>query len=357
MRLRSILGEALRDVRSGAAGTAVAAAVFAALVGGLLVAGAWQRSSDVRAAEDFVSAGAATLVERADGRVDGSTCAHLTERPDVRAAAAIRRTDAALVPAATPRSPVPVLEVSEGFGEVLGVDTAAQQSLGVLLPRELASTLRVSTGKDLAAIDGAVPVRAVYDDPDDGRVSALSWAALSTVPLDDRAFDECWATIWPEDDESVGALAATVLPGNGEGDPPSLRQLNSTLGSSFSTSGSVLVTAAGPIAAAIAVVVGCSVVLRRRLALASDRHVGVGRGAQLIGQLVQAVVWILPASVVIVLGALVVTLPLGAGDRWPVLVEVIVRTTSAGGAALGGVAIGTWVVRERALLRYFKERA
>lgn len=359
MRLRSIVDEASRDVRSGAGATAAAAAVFVLLVGGLLVAAAGQRAADVRQAERFVAAGAATSIERSDGRIDGRSCSRLVELPNVVAAGAVRRTEAELVPAVTPRSPVPLFEVSPGFERVLGVAPGRSGSPGVLLPRGLAGALGVGAGEDLATADAPVPVAAVYDHPEDGRVSPLSWAAVGVAPLDGRPFDECWATIWPEDEASVAALSATLLPKVGDGEPPTLRQLNGTFGGTFSATrraDGVVPSSVGSFAAAVAAVLGCTIVLRRRLALASDRHVGVTRSAQLATQLAQGVTWILPGAVVIVLATLLVTGPLSAGDRWPIIAEVVVRTAAAAAAALGGITVGVSCVRERSLLRYFKER-
>lgn len=354
MRLREVVVESWRDVASGAAPIAALAGVFAVVAGGPAVWSATERTVVVNEAHDYVAAGAATSVQRAPGNVDGQACARLTEFPNVRAAGAVRALDEPFTPSTTPQTPVPAFESTRDFAAVLGI--APPMAAGVILPNGVASVLGVSVGSAVHTADGSTDVLGVYAFPDDGRDATLAYAAVGSAPADDGRFDECWATIWPADTSAVAALGRTVVPGGQDDDQTTLAQLNATLRRAFiarSTLPEFIDDAAGVV---LACAVGIVSVVRRRLPLASDRHVGVGLSAQAASIALQTALWsVCGATLTLAVGAVVVA-PLDVGDRNPILVALCTALGAAVSGAMSGAMIGTLTVRERLLFRYFKQR-
>jgi hypothetical protein len=356
--LREAVREAWRDVVSGVgrAGTCalVLAVLLVAVVGTRVVAVV----EDVRAAATWVASGAATAVEQADGRVDGRACTALGEVDGVLGAGALRRLEEGTTVLALPGTAVPTYEASPSIAGVLAIDGGAGSS-GVWVSAEVAEELGVSAGATLATSDGPVPVAGVYAWPDDGRDPDLAYALVAPVPVDDEPFDQCQATVWPQD-PSVGALLrGTVLPSAGEQDEsrPTSGQLNPRLGVTFMSDGradAVLLAAAA--AGASGLVVGAVAVFRRRLSLASDRHVGVPVAHQVVGAVAQHAVWGVVAAMVTVAVAAVLCRGLPTGDAGPVVTEVVVLAGLAVVGAVLGAAAGVLSVRERALHRYFRSR-
>ncbi len=358
MRLREAVREAWRDVDSGAgrAGTCaiVLAVLLVAVVGTRVVAVV----DDVRDAATWVASGAATTVEQADGRIDGRACTALGEVHGMLGAGALRRLEDGTTVLALPGTAVPTYEASPSIAGVLAIEGAAGSS-GVWVSEEVAEELGVSAGATLATSDGPAPVAGVYAWPDDGRDPDLAYALVVPVPVGEEPFDQCQVTVWPQD-ASIGALLrATVLPSTGEQDEsrPTSGQLNPRLGVTFASDGgtdAVLLAAAA--AGTSGLVVGAAAVFRRRLSLASDRHVGVPMPHQVLGALVQHAVWGAVAAAVAVAAAAVLCRGLPIEDAGPVVTEAVVLAGLGVVGAVLGAAAGVVSVRERALHRYFRTR-
>lgn len=364
MRVQESVREGWRDVVSGAAAAGVFAVVFGVLLGGIVGVRAAGVAAEVRRAHTFVASGAATTVVQAAGRIDGRACDALVAIPDVRAAGALRDVEDGPVPSALPRSVLPTYEITRGFPTLLtrtgtGADDVTVGRAGVLASNELADELGLRPGEMFATTSGSTPVDSVYAYPDDGRDPDVEYALLAPAIDDGRPFDACWATIWPEDESAVTAVRRTVLPSTGaEGeDRVTTGQLNPRLGRSFAAGSdwpdqrgtSVLALAAG-------VVVGWVALVRRRLSVASDRHVGVRVEAQVVAMVVQHLTWALVGAAAV--GAAVVVLVRGlvVADALPIVVEASGSVLlGAVGAVVGG-ALGLVAVRERALHRYFRTR-
>jgi hypothetical protein len=357
MRAGEVVREAVRDIASGAAAGIVFAVVFAVLVGGTAVALSADRVDEVRAARRWVDAGAATLVERADGRIDGAACDALAQIGSVRASGAVRQVADRLVAASLPRSAVPTSAMSPGFGRMLDI-AGRSDGAGILASADVARRLGVSVGDAVTTPTGATRVIGVYRYPDDGRDQELSYAVLEPDPQRSGLYDECWATVWPDDTTVGPALARTVLHGTGGEDDarPTLTQLNPTLGTHFVAHRSIPQVAGGTGAAAFGLVIGAAFVLRRRLALASDRHIGVGIIAQLGAQLVQAATWAsvgVATAVPVILGFVH---PLPSADATPVVLGALRALVCGWCGVVAGVVIAVSIVRERSLFRYFRQR-
>ncbi|MBT2502750.1 hypothetical protein [Curtobacterium sp. ISL-83] len=357
MRLTEVVREAWRDLASGAARAVTNAVVLAVLLG--VCAGGWTLAvaTDVRSAADYVASGAATLVQQAEGRIDASACAALSASDGVVASGALRRVPVGAVPAALAGSSLPTYEVSAGFLDVLST-RGRSGVVGVVPSRQLADELGVDPGDRIPLLGGpAVPVAAVYEYPDDGRDPDLEYALLAPTAAG-GPFDACWATVWPEREDAVQLLRRTVLPTSGAEDEarPTVEQLNPRAGTAFVPTNRsppwVPVGAAGLAGASVGIVA----VLRRRLSLASDLHVGVPRRAQVLGVVLAHLVWASVAAV----GALgIAVLPvrgLSDADAVPIVVRALVIVVAGVVGALLGGAVTASGIRERSLHRYFRAR-
>lgn len=363
MRAREAVREGWRDVVVGAAGAAVFAVVFAVVLGAVVGLRVAAVAGTVRGAHEFVAAGAATTVVQADGRIDGRACDALVALPSVQAAGALRVVGDGTVPSALPRTALPTYDITPGFPALLALDTAGHgprsDGPGVLASVDVADELGLRAGATLATASGDTSLTSVYAFPDDGRDPDLAYALLSPGLDDGRPFDACWATIWPEDDSAVAAARRTVLPASGaEGEERvTTGQLNPRLGTTFVPGAAALdFRATAALALSLGVAVGWVALVRRRLAVASDRHVGVAIGAQILGMVAQHLTWALVGAVAVGATAVLLVRGFSAPDAVPVLVEAV-GSIGLGvvGAVLGG-ALGLLTIRERSMHRYFRTR-
>ncbi|NRD26935.1 hypothetical protein [Frigoribacterium sp. VKM Ac-2836] len=357
MKAREIAREAVRDVVSGTTMTLLWVALFVLAVGGVAASQAVSLRSAVDEADRWTSSGAATLVESAEGRIDGHACDSLVALPTVRAAGAIRSSPTDLVAAALPRAGVPTHVTTPGFAALLSLDGTAD-GLGPVVSDEAARAVGLTGPGLLATPGGTVPVQGVFRYPDDGRDPSLAYSALSVTQVDDGPFDACWATSWPADDEAVAALGRTLLPDSGAETSahPTLGQLNSTLGSTFRP-GPVALGGWGPaVASGLGLALGAASTWRRRSSLASDRHIGVSVLAQAGSQLVQAAVWTTAATLWTAALVLTVTAGLRPGDAVPIDLDAA-RTVALGVVGvIIGLVLGVASIREASLLRYVRDR-
>jgi hypothetical protein len=367
MRMTEVWREAWRDVTSGASWAATTAVVLAVLLGGVVGLRAAAVADDVRSAAVFVASGAATTVQRAEGRIDGQVCDALSDSEGIVASGAFRRLDDGTVPAALPGSAIPTYEVTAGVRGLLG-DAAGDEAAGsagvagaagVIVSPTVQRTLGLAPGDRLVTADGpGAAVAGVYDYPDDGRDPDLEYAVLAPAVDDGTPFDACWATVWPQRDDTVSMLRRTVLPASGaEGeDRPTAGQLNPTLGAVFAPAARQPVLVPFGAAALVGLTIGGAAVARRRLAMASDRHVGVPRSAQVVGVVLQHLVWASVGAVVATSVAVVSVRGLDVDDALPIVREAIaIASLGLVGVLLGG-ALAAAAVRERALHRSFRSR-
>ncbi|QNE36951.1 hypothetical protein [Leifsonia shinshuensis] len=303
--------------------------------------------------EAFVRSGASISVLTAVGRVDAARCDRLAEVPGVSAAGALRSTSRQLAPVVLQRSPIPVSEVSPGFSGVIGAIT---HSDGVLVGPEVVDALGLGAADALATTTGVVRVGGGYRYPDDGRRPGLSYAALAPV-LAAQAFDECWIDVRPAQ-EMTSALLSTLLLLGDEHDPPTIAQLNPTMGATFdgpALFAERITRGAGPCAALAGLILGFSGVRSRRLEFASALHTGASHGDLCSIVTAETVAWgvvttMLTVPVVVLLRT---SFDGGGGTSLALSMSVMCAVWLAG---LAGALSGAVAIRERHLFRYFKER-
>lgn len=355
MRFREALREGWRDVVSGAGQPVIFGLLYFALIGGLVLAAALSTAGTVRDARAYVESGAATYVMKATARIDGRACDTMSSLNNVVAAGALREKTEGVASARLPQTPISLFAVTGGFADLVQ-STGDTRNSGLTLSVDVAEMLGLHAGDRMETTRGSTNVASVFDYPDDGRDPLLAFAAIEAVADDGTAFDQCWALIWPQDENAVASLGRTVMSGSAEGaDRPVLQQLNQTHGARFAVMTAFDHRAAGPLVVAVAGLLGFAFVLRRRLALASDRHVGVGRLAQVLSQTVQVLLWTIVGSAAAV-AAVLVAVRLADDDRLPILQQSLALVGAGGGAAVASCAIAVCLIRHSALFRYFKHR-
>lgn len=357
MQLREVAREALRDITSGAGRAGSLAMLFAVLLSSTAPLRTIELIADVRSANEFVASGAATTVQTADGRIDGRICDSLTTIPAVRAAGALRRLTDGTTPSVLPGTSIPTFAVTRGLLDVLGVQ-GTRGTAGVVVPDAVADDLGVGVGSELRATGASTWITGTYTYPDDGRDPDLEYALLEPAVDDGSAFDACWVTVWPTDDEVLPALRGTVLPSTGTDEEarPTVGQLNPRLGTTYTRRSAETNWVALSLAAIAGLTVGAAAVIRRRLSIASDRHIGVPMSAQMLGVALQHTIWASVGAAIGVAVSLVLLRAVVTSDAVPIATEALsICVVGSACSVIGGI-IGVSGVRERALHRYFRQR-
>jgi hypothetical protein len=352
MRTSSVVSEAWRNLRSGTGRAATLATALACT--GLVLGVTDARSVHRLAAQayDFRARGADTWVTDAPGRVDGASCERLSEIEGVVGAGAMRDGEEPIAFASTPRSDTALVDITAGLLDVLGAGPV--RSGGLVVSRDLAAryALGPGDGMDLVGLDSTVA--ATFPYPADGRRPGLEDAALGVVPAE-GTFDECWIEVWPTD-EATTSLTRIALEANGTGEVRTM-QLNPTVGTGFD--GATLFrsrsTRSVPaVAGLVGLALGYLSVRLRRLELASARHLGVGATPQLAQLLVESAAWAAAGAVCAAALALGALRSEDASDVASFALRPIVAL--AAGAVCGGGLGALVAVRERHIVRFFKER-
>ena len=355
MRIRSILAEAILNVRSGATAAWMFAIALASTLGGLGAADAVSVAAIEQGAQQFQRSGGSTLIYSAPGRIDGAACDSLADVRGVRAAGAMK-TATKLAPATLAGSLIPAFTVSARFGGFTALGGLVAHS-GVLISREVSETLGIVGGERIALVDGELDVGGVYASPADGRRPGYGYAVLIPAPSN-QLFDQCWVEAWPQNDDIDRLLSLTVVSGKSVDETaPSLQQLNSSGGLRF---GGALrfderISRFAPhTGLVLAGVLGFLSVRRRRLQLASSRHAGVSGAALFLQTTTETLIWTV-AGAIVVWAALVL-----ASVWWPAASDAgasaALRVVASSGATVLGSAFATVTAREPHLFRYFKQR-
>lgn len=357
MRFCSLCREAGRNIATGTARFAVLSALLGVALGALVFIDGMTTSGLIASAERFRSSGAATETLVAEGSVDGEACEAVSKLPGVTASGALRASASKITIATLPDAPVPLYEVSPGFAGI--VTDRTDLPGGVLAPAELAETLGVSAGDVVASDAGPMPIAAVYDYPSDGRRAGFGYAILA-VTNQAGEYDECWAQAWPQLPNLRALLLAAVIPSDGADErKPQVSQLNSSLGALFEGSAAFaerLTRLATPAAAAVAAGLGLVSVRSRRLQHVSALHAGVTRIDLFALNLLEGGAWAASAGAIGMGIVVAVAATVGPDDRVAVFQSLAGIPLAGVAGALVGVAVGTGVMSERQLFRYFKDR-
>ncbi len=353
-----IAREAWRNVLCGTSRTGIVAAVLVVVAVGFQLADLLTVRGITDRVDAFRAAGADVLVYSSVGGIDPRRCELLAAQPTVIAAGAVRR-DPDRFAAVLPASSIPTYAVTPGFPGVL-LGTAGDPGPGVVVSRDLADALGLTSADTLQLVDATAPVAAVYDYPQDGRATGFGYAMLA--PTRDLApFDACWVREWPLTESTAMLLrgVGTTSAGTADAPSPELTQLNTSQGRHLDAEGLFATRAtrwAPLLALVVAAGVGFASTRLRRLEIASGRHLGVSMSAQVLGSLLESAAWAAPVALAAALSAAAVAAGGHAGDVVATLgLGALAPLATIVGGVVGG-AVATATVRERQLLRYLKER-
>jgi hypothetical protein len=306
---------------------------------------------DVR---EFQAAAANVYKLPSNGQVDGRGCDALWGTSTIQASGAMREMAPITVEEA-PLVPMTAYEVSLGFGAIIGIEN--QQLGGVWMEAGLAQLLGIGPGGALTTKNGPLPVAAVYDWPNDGRDIRFGFAILVPVAAD-RLFDECWIRAWPLVDENEKLLRSTLVV-TSESYPVLIGQVNRNFGVSMDANQLYVeritwhIIWVGPLVLAL---IGFVATWRRRLEYSAALHAGQGRGAFMLGVVIETGVWVIFGTVLALMVSLVVIRVIGLNETWPVwLSGAIVAWWVVVGALLGAVGAAV-MIREKGLFQFFKTR-
>ncbi|MDI6099428.1 hypothetical protein QLQ12_12570 [Actinoplanes sp. NEAU-A12] len=355
MRLRSILSEAGRNLRTGTTRALSFGVLLAAINAGLAIADTRSIVDIEQRAAGFVAAGASVRKMVAKQSTDPAACERLGEVQGIRSAGALRETDA-IVLSTMRSSAIPAYAVSPGFLHILG--GTADAPAGVWISTELAGTLAVQPGHSMATTVGSLTVAGVFDYPDDGRDSRLAYAVLLPEPAAGD-FDECWADVWPLSDSRKALLHAALKVDTASTDPVETGQLNTRLGTVFDSLGQFDTRPTRfvvPGCALAGLLLGYAAIRLRRLEIAGALHLGQSRRALLATLALETAAWGVLAFLLSA-GALFAAVRwMNAADAVDIYLIDIRGPAAAAASALIGAVLATFRIRERHLFAYFKDR-
>lgn len=357
MRLTALLREAGRNIITGTTRFTLFATILTLTLTGFTVADATLIIQQIAAADHYRTAGGATQILTATGRIDPAACADLTQIPGVTAAGALRQSERKVTIATLPDAPVPTYEVTPGFPNVLGATRAV--AAGAVASADVAHALGVTPGDILATDRGPLKISSTYNYPADGRRPGFGYALLA-VTTDQSPYDECWVTAFPEITNLRALLFTTMQAGEPtSSDKPQLSQLNPSLGASFNGYGafsSRITGSAAPVALIISTLIGFIAVRIRRLQLASALHAGIPRGDVVAFILLETAGWSAAAAAITVAAATWATSWAPAANASALAQTLVtIPLTGFAGALIGALA-ATLATQERHLFNYFKDR-
>lgn len=369
MKLKSILSEVLRNIGSG---TAHACAMFLAVfIAGTLLGG-YEAMSVVGIENEVVTrigAYADTQTVLGSGDViDGVVCDRLADgggtdvgadgRPSYSGA---MRIGSPVILKSTPGKEIASYEVSPGM---IGMLTAGNVSTvvdvsGIWVSTDVARNFGLAADSMLETTAGKVRVAGVFDWPNDGRDTRFAYAILVPVAASGAPFSECWAKQWPANVTTEKLLYSTVISdGSGKG-TAGVMALNKGYDAHYSAQRSYHSRSTRWIpylGLILGLMIGAIAVRRRRLEYAGALHSGQSKGAQLLGMVLETLVW----GGLGTIGAcsLLTTYCVRASySDYPAVLYGAVRAPLAifAGAMLTTALTGL-TIRESQLFRYFKRR-
>lgn len=360
MKFTTVLSEAWRNTISG---TACFMAVLSALAV-LAAAGAvaeFKTSSDIlNQAAQYQASGGNVLILNAKDGIDGKSCEQLSSLNSVQASGATRDT-VALVVSALPDTQIPSYEVTSGFSKVLQSkrDKTVQ---GLVVSKELATTLNLSIGNKLSLKDGRQSlIKGIYEYPDDGRTPGYSYAALEETPAQ-GTFDACWVSMWPQSSQVQDAIWSALTPSakSDSDNSITISQLNSTQSETFdgrSLYRSRFTAYLPAIFACVGLLLGSVFIWSRRLEIASALHCGVRKSAVVLQTCFEVVIAIslsvcLVLPIVYILGLSLIA----AADFRNVFIAALQPACTLWAACLLGEVVMAVSIQEKHLFTYFKER-
>lgn len=366
MKNSALLREIWRDIRSGTAWTVIFSFLSSIILMGLAVADLTFLSRLNNQATYLRNSMASVTVLEAPGHINPNACLALTRYEGVKSVVAIRSAQSPLTPSALPSTPIRTFEATGDIPSMLRMSTsrlAPSQTLpdrsGVYLVEGVADTLGQKPGDSLELTTASTKVIGVFPwKEDDGRRPGFAYSLFAPVPPS-GAFDECWVDIWPMTPAFEPLIRSTASANHKTNENPKLYPFNSSFGTSFD--GNALfhnrLSAWAPWGVVVAgVALGWVSVWRRRLEISSDIHAGVAKRDLFAKLGAESAAWIF--------SSIILSLPLMTwiivrnpfADQASMWKLAGIYATLAAVSSFIGAAIATATVREKQLLRFFKQR-
>lgn len=357
MRFLDVVGEAIRNIRSGSsragslmlilvlASTALLA-IDAAAVGALQ-----ERAQLVRA-----QAGAIRVLV-ADHAIEPSACSHLDELKSIAEAGPIWQLDPIRL-LALPRVEVPFFALSPGAARMLEFPSA--RSGGLYIPESLAERWSVREGSQLDTSNGTLMIDGVYRYSEgDGRDPRLANAivVIGEVPM--RA-SECWYSVWPPSNAADQYVYGAITASRQEDSAPQIAPLNPSVGQRFDFAHEYTARVTALASGGVVILFGAlasTFTARRRMELAGNLHAGARRRDVLATVIADTVIWASATAIAtFVFARLAGRIFLHealAGYDTSLMITLAIATS----AAVTGAAIPSILIREDRLFAIFKSRA
>lgn len=357
MRFFDIVGEALRNIRTGSSRAGVLASILVLVSTALLgidaaaIGALQERASTVRAQ----AGGIRVLI--AENVVDPTACSNQDKLQSITDAGPIWQLDPIHL-LALPRVEIPFFELAPGVARML--DFPSILSGGIYIPASLAERWHAREGSRLETSTGTLVINGIYGySENDGRDPRLANAIVIIGNAHANA-SECWYSVWPpstaSDQYVYGAIVST-----GEGDSaPQIAPLNPTVGQRFDFTREYTTRATALTSAAVVLLFGIlalSGINRRRMELAGNLHAGGHRRDVVAGIAAETFIWASAAAIAtfvfVRLAARILLRETLAGYE----VSLMITLTIATAVAVLSAAIPAILIREDRLFNIFKSRA
>lgn len=355
MRAADILGEALRNLRSGTASAGILVTFLALAATSLLIADVLSIANLQQRAQAIEHRGGDVRVIRAEGGISATSCSALDGLRLVRNAGALWEMDPVRL-LALPQVTVPVFQLGIGVARMLGFPSPAPG--GLYISEALAERWHAREGSQVATSSGNLTIEGVFPFADDGRDPRLG-NALVVLGDDSTRASECWFSVWPPT-RAADSFAYSAAVSRSEGALPEVAPLNPNVGDSFDFAAeyrSRPTALAWPMAVILFAAAACAGALLRRVEIAGNLHAGAGHRDVCLVLAVEALLWSGSAAVA-THTAVALAFKLTLVERMPGLESWIATSMVLSVAAsVLGTMIPAALARESRLFAVFKARS
>jgi hypothetical protein len=356
MRVLDIVGEAIRNVRTGSTRAGLLALILVLASTALLAVDAAMIGALQERAQNVRTQAGAIRVLVAEDAIDPIACSNLDELKGIEDAGSIWPLNPIHL-LALPRVEVPLFEVSSGVARILKLPRVRPG--GMYISESLAERWHAREGSRLDTSTGTVMIDGVYEyAEDDGRDPRFANAIVVVGVATERA-SECWYSVWPPSNSSDRYAYGAMVAAEQEESAPQIAPLNPTVGQRFDFAREYTTRVTALTSGGVVLLFGMlafSFTARRCLEVAGNLHAGARRRDVLAGIATETLIWASMTAITTFVFARVTTklflrVPL-AGYETSLVITVVIAT----GAAVMGAVIPAVLTREDRLFAIFKSR-
>lgn len=360
MKLRSICSEAIRNISSG---TAHVFTLTLAVLSASTLLGGYEAVSVVGLEQEAIARihAKADVMTFVSENIDGEACDRLVEAENGPSVAGAVRDGPQVTPLSTPGKGLSSYEVTPSLVPLLmnDVSTTAADISGIWVSSSVSQDFGLIPGSILETDHGDMKIANIFEWPNDGRDTRFAYAIIVPSSSVQGWYDECWAKIWPDNDDLKSLLYSTGVPTGNIETQVGVTRLNKGFDSHYSAYAtySTRITRFVPwLGCAVGIFIGVFAVLRRRLEYAGALHCGQRKHAQLLGMLLETCTWAglgatCSTSIIVAYCA-----RFAFTDTAAVILGAIRSPIATFCGALFGVFTAGLFIRESQLFRFFKQR-